>query len=105
MPGLSAASALAKLLPLVVGSLALNTSTSATPEPTSCEDKFRRILNGTWSTGDINNETISDRYGYIYMGAVPRLQPGFPRDTYLTVNYNGKRESHSVLCLIGMQSG
>jgi len=54
----------------------------------ACEDKVRRILNGTYDENGINNATIHT-LGYVYDGPLQRLKPGCPRSEVLSLTMEG----------------
>jgi hypothetical protein len=52
----------------------------------TCKQNVLAIINGTYSQGDINNQTI---WQYIYTGPVRGLKADFPRADFLTLTLSG----------------
>lgn len=61
----------------------------------TCQQLIDSIANGTYSIGNINNETI---WQYVYTGPVYMLKNTFPRTQYFCITYEGECVETFVIC-------
>jgi hypothetical protein len=67
----------------------------------TCQQLIDSVVNGTYSIGDINNETI---WQYVYTGPVYKLKDTFPRSQYFCITYEGESVETFMIWIPGPQS-